>query len=59
MNGASSELKETFSDWRDVDGIKLPYKTLMEQAGKKYAELTVSEYKLNSGIKADELSKKP
>lgn len=59
MGGAPSEVKETFSDWRDVDGIKLPFKTLMEQNGKKAGEATISDIKLNTGLKADELSRKP
>jgi zinc protease len=59
MGGPPSEVKETFSDWRDVDGIKLPFKVLMEQNDQKVGELAISEIKLNTGIKPDELSKKP
>jgi zinc protease len=59
MGGPPSEVTETFSDWRDVDGIKLPFKVLMEQNGQKVGEATVSEIKLNSGLKPEELSKKP
>jgi len=59
MGGPPSEVTETFSDWRDVDGIKLPFKVLIEQNGKKTGEAVVSEIKLNSGLKPEELSKKP
>jgi zinc protease len=59
MGGPPSEIKETFSDWRDVDGIKFPFKTLMEQNDKKVGDVTVSEIKLNSGLKPEELSRKP
>ena len=59
MGGPPSEVKETYSDWREVSGIKLPFKALIEQNGKKSGEAAISEIKLNTGIKADELSKKP
>ena len=57
MGGA--EVKETFSDWREVGGIKLPFKVQMEQNGQKVGEVAVSEIKLNTGIKPEELSQKP
>ena len=59
MGGPPSEVMETFSDWRDVDGIKMPFKVLIEQNGKKTGEAAVSEIKLNSGLKPEELSMKP
>jgi hypothetical protein len=59
MGGPPSEVKVTYSDWRDVDGVKLPFKAIMEQNDKKLGEVTVSEFKLNSGLKPEELSKKP
>jgi hypothetical protein len=31
----------------------------VNQNGKKFAELAIEEFKFNSGLKADELSKKP
>jgi hypothetical protein len=59
MGAQSADVKETYLDWRDVDGIKLPFKVQIEQNGKKAGEATVSEIKLNTGLSADELSKKP
>jgi zinc protease len=59
MGGPPSEVKETFSDWRDVGGIKLPFKVLIEQNGKKAGDAVVSEIKLNTGVTAEELGKKP
>ncbi|HYI96366.1 MAG TPA: pitrilysin family protein [Bryobacteraceae bacterium] len=49
----------TPSDYREVSGIRLPHKVVIEQGGQKFAEATVSEWKLNSGLTAEELSKKP
>ncbi|MGA3185959.1 MAG: pitrilysin family protein [Bryobacteraceae bacterium] len=54
-----TDVKKTYSDWREVDGIKLPFKAAIEQGGKKMADVTISEIKLNTGLNADELSKKP
>lgn len=59
MRGVPSEVKETFSDWRDAGGVKLPYKAQIEQGGKKAGDATVSEIRLNAGLDAAELSKKP
>ena len=58
-NGAPAETSEVFSDWREVSGIKLPFKVDQQQNGKQVADITVSEYKINSGLTAGELSKRP
>jgi zinc protease len=55
----AADVKQTYSEWRDVDGIKLPFKAAIEQGGKKMADVSVTEIKLNTGLSADELSKKP
>jgi zinc protease len=59
MGGPPLEVRETFSDWREVDGIKLPFKILMEQNEQKAGEVAISEIKINTGITPEELSKKP
>jgi predicted Zn-dependent peptidase len=46
------------SDWREVNGIRLPHKFVIEQGGQKFAEGT-STWTLNSGLTPEELSKKP
>jgi len=56
---SGNPVSETFSDWRDVDGIKLPFKIAIEQGGQKFADVSVSAWKLNSGLKVEDLSKKP
>jgi zinc protease len=57
--GAPAETADIFSDWRDVGGIKLPFKAIQQENGMKMLEMTVSEYKMNSGLSAVELSKRP
>jgi predicted Zn-dependent peptidase len=54
-----SEVEETFSDWRDVDGVRLPFQWSIMQGGKKFAGATVQDYKINSGLTAETLGQKP
>jgi hypothetical protein len=54
--GAESEA--TYEEWKDVDGLKLPGKVKISQGGKPAAEMLINEYKLNSGLTIEELSKK-
>ena len=57
--GSPAVVEETLSDWRDVSGVKVPYKMAIEQGGHKAADVTVTDYKLNTGLKPEDLSKKP
>jgi zinc protease len=56
---SGNPVQEAFSDWREVDGIKLPFRIIIEQGGQKFADVTVRSWKLNTGLKAEDLSKKP
>src|ERR1700733_5071471 len=52
-------VEEVFSDWRDVDGLHLPFQWTVMQGDKKFAGVTVQDYKINSGLTAETLGKKP
>jgi hypothetical protein len=56
--GPPTETDEVYSDYRDVNGIKAPYKTAVWQGGKMKGEMTVSEVRINPGI-PDTAYKKP
>lgn len=58
-NGSPLERVEELSDWRDVGGVKLYFKAALRENGTKMLELIVSEWKINSGFTAEQLSKKP
>ncbi|MBL8232464.1 MAG: insulinase family protein [Bryobacterales bacterium] len=58
MSGPA-ENEGVYSDWKDVDGLKLPHSMKVSQKGKVVAEIAIAEYKLNSGLKEEDLSKKP
>ncbi len=60
QNGQPSQAVETLSDWRDAGGgVKMPYKVVLEQDGKKAGEGVASGYQFNTGLKSEDLSKKP
>jgi hypothetical protein len=48
-----------FEQWRGVDGVKFPHHISKFQNGRKLAEITVEQIKLNSGIKGSDLAIKP
>lgn len=50
---------ETYSDFRDVSGLKLPFKESVTLSGKKYSEITVKSIQLNTGLKVQDLEKRP
>ena len=48
------ETVEVLSDWRDVSGVKLPFKSGMGAGG-----FTVSDYRLNTGLVLEDIKKRP
>lgn len=57
--GGPSAVEESFSDWREVDGIRVSFAAVIVQGGKRFADVKIQDYKINSGITTEELSKKP
>lgn len=53
------ELEETYSDWKDAGGVKLPHKVVVTRGGQKAAESAYSEIRINSGIQPEEIGQKP
>ena len=58
-NGSPRERVEELSNWRDVGGVKMYFKGALLENGAKMLELIVSEWKINSGLTAEQLSRKP
>jgi hypothetical protein len=54
-----SRVEQIFGEWREVGGIKLPYQWTVMQGGKKFAVVTIEDYKINSGLTQEALGKKP
>jgi zinc protease len=52
-------VENRYSDYRPVDGIQTPFKMTIIQDGKTFAEAAVTECRINTGVKPEELSGKP
>jgi zinc protease len=59
VSGPPQPVEEDYSDFHDVDGVKVPFRVDILQGGKKFATVTVTDYKINTGLKPEELSKRP
>ena len=59
MGGPAATIDETFDGFEEVDGIKVPNKMTIRQNGHKYADVIVQSLKINSGLKPEDLNKKP
>lgn len=59
VSGPPQTVEEDWSDFRDVNGVKVPFHVEILQGGKKFAVVTVSDYKINTGLKPDDLAKRP
>ncbi|HXI44273.1 MAG TPA: pitrilysin family protein, partial [Bryobacteraceae bacterium] len=57
--GGPVAMEEIFEDFTLAGGVRAPKRIIVNQNGKKFAELTIEEYKINTGIKPEELSKQP
>jgi hypothetical protein len=55
---AMAEIRETYSDIRDVGGLKIPAKILITQNGEKVATVTFLKIAVNTGV-ADTVFMKP
>ncbi len=59
MGGPPATVEEVFSDFREVNGVKVPFKVVVNQNGSAFAEATVLDLKMNTGVTLEEISKKP
>ena len=57
--GGPVKVEETYSAWRDVNGVKVPFKIAIQQDAKAFADVVIEEFKINSGLTSEQLSKKP
>ncbi len=55
----SRKVSESFSDWREANGIKLPYQAVRQADEETLSIAAVSEYRINSGMTVEQLSKRP
>jgi zinc protease len=58
-NGAPQPIEEEYSDFRQVDGIQVPFHTSYHQGGKYLAESVVTQLQINTGLKLEDLERRP
>jgi hypothetical protein len=51
--------EDVYEDFRDIGGVKIPFKITINQGGRKFSDVLVKEYKINTGLNATELAKRP
>jgi len=57
--GLPAPAQEGWSDFREVAGIQMPYKIVVLEAGRKFADAAVTACQLNSGLRVEQLEKRP
>ena len=57
--GSAIYSEDVYEDFRDLGGIKVPFKITINQSGHRFAEVVVNEFRLNTGIKPVDLAKRP
>ncbi|HEV2445276.1 MAG TPA: hypothetical protein VGS58_05120, partial [Candidatus Sulfopaludibacter sp.] len=56
--GPPISVQDSYSDFRDVGGIQMPFKTTIMQGDQKFADVTVTEAKVNSGLKLEDMERR-
>jgi hypothetical protein len=57
--GASIYSEEVYDDFRDAGGVKIPFKIAINQGGRRFADVVVKDYKINTGLNPLELARRP
>ncbi|HUQ50322.1 MAG TPA: hypothetical protein VM056_06380 [Terriglobales bacterium] len=57
--GGPADLEEIYSDYREISGVRIPFRVETRQNGAPFLAATVSEAKVDSGIDPTELAKQP
>ena len=57
MAGTPLDIEEVYEDFREVDGIRVPFKTTVFQGGKKFSDMQLTAVQYNTGLKPEDLAK--
>ena len=55
--GEPVTVTDQYSDYRDVGGVMIPFKITIMQGDQKFADVTVTEAKINSGLKLEDVGR--
>ena len=58
-NGPAQPMEEEYSNFREVDGIQVPFHVTYHQGGKYLAESAVSQLQINTGLQLEDLERRP
>ena len=58
VNGASTYQEEVYDDFHEVGGIKVPFRITVNQSGRRFADVVVKDYKINTGLNPLELARR-
>ena len=59
QEAGQGSVTQIFGDWREVDGIRLPFEWTTLQGDRKFATTKIDNYKINSGLTPEMLRKQP
>lgn len=59
QQGPPAQVEDSVSDFREVGGVKVPHKIAIAQGGARFADVAVTDLKINTGLKPEELAKRP
>jgi zinc protease len=57
--GETVYAEDIFDDFRDIGGIKVPFKITTNQGGHVFCDVMVKDYKINTGLNPQELARRP
>jgi zinc protease len=58
-DGPALPMEEEYSDFREVNGIRVPFHVTYHRGGKYLAESTVSRFEINTGLQLEDLERHP
>ena len=56
--GVPVTVTEEYGDFREIGGVKIPHQIAIARGGRKFADVTVTESRINSGLKTLELARR-
>jgi zinc protease len=57
--GAPIYSEDLYEDFRDVGGIQVPFRITINQGGRRFSDVVVKDYKINTGLKPPEIARRP
>ena len=57
--GPPVTVEDRYERFEEISGVKVPRSITIVQGGRKFAEVTVQDYKINTDLKAEDLRKRP